>query len=180
MSTYHLFLPKSSKDLATWVVHYFLACILATKVHVCNQACLYTMLKNCPFLASFLFVFSIQYKVHVKLADDWIRILDLWCWKRFLYHWAPITACTVRIQCSYTVQCLFSCHSDMCYLDKRREHHCDLISFVENINFGIFCNFWRKVTTLRRLSNKSFWRFFGRILVRSRFRYVQLKNGAPA
>ena len=36
------------------------------------------------------------------------------------------------------------------------EHQCDLISFVENINFGIFCNFWRKVTTLRRLSNKSF------------------------
>ena len=46
---------------------------------------------NVPFPASFLFiyVFSIQLTVNDQynlFADDWIRTVDLWYWKRLLYQ----------------------------------------------------------------------------------------------
>ena len=46
-----------------------------------------------PFQGSFffIFVFSVQLTVNIKLADDWIRTADLYCPKRPLYLLSHIT-----------------------------------------------------------------------------------------
>ena len=45
-----------------------------------------------PALFYYFFVFSIQLTLYVQLiffAEDWIRTMDIWNWKRPLYQLSP-------------------------------------------------------------------------------------------